>query len=95
MLRGMGFLAWAKRLDDAAEARAERRAGPFRNVTRNWSPVQAATAAFLVTTATMLVVYVGLRLAGLSASPFMLAPPILAATAGAAVGNSIQRGRRG
>ena len=89
----MGFLAWAKRLDDAAEARAERRA-PFLNLTVDWSPLQVAAAAFVVSTAIMLVAYVGLRLAGLPASALSLAPPVVGVTVGAALDTSLRRNRR-
>ena len=89
----MGFLVWAKRLDDAAEARAERRP-PWLYMNPDWSLLQTAAAAFVVSTATMLLVYVGLRLAGLPASPFSLAPPVVGVTIGAVIRRSIRRSRR-
>lgn len=89
----MGFLAWAKRLDDAAEARADRRP-PWLKMNPDWSLLQTVTAAFVVSTATMLVVYVGLRLAGLPVRPFSLASPVVGVTIGAVIGRSLQRSRR-
>ncbi len=90
----MGFLAWAKRLDDAAEARATGRSAIFA-ATRDWSPAKTAAGAFATSASIMLVLYGVMRAAtDLPVTPFAFLPGLVGVTVGAAVGATMRRDRR-
>lgn len=89
----MGFLAWARRLDDSVQAGAERRM-PLLTRTQNLSPGRAAGLAFAASSLLMLALYFLLRGVGAAESPLIFVPPVLGLTIGTAIGASKRVSRR-